>query len=66
MLFRSTRAIGNLARAHGMGAIAAKANVDRASLYRSLGGDMDPRFGTVLKVLTVLGMQLVAKRAADS
>ncbi len=49
-----------------MGAIAAKANVDRASLYRSLGGDMDPRFGTVLKILTALGMQLVAKRAADS
>ncbi len=62
----ATRAIGNLARAHGMGAIAAKANVDRASLYRSLGGDMDPRFGTVLKILTALGMQLVAKRAADS
>src|SRR6266699_4314043 len=59
----ATRAIGNLARAHGMGAIAAKANVDRASLYRSLGGDMDPRFGTVLRVLTALGVQLIAKRA---
>ncbi len=62
----ATRAIGNLARAHGMGAIAAKANVDRAGLYRSLRGDTDPAFGTVLKVLTALGMQLVAKRAADS
>jgi len=60
----ATRAIGNLARAHGMGAIADKANVDRAGLYRSLRGDMDPAFGTVLKVLTALGIQLVAKPAA--
>jgi probable addiction module antidote protein len=58
------RAIGNLARAHGMGAIAEEANVDRAGLYRSLRGDMDPAFGTVLKVLTALGIQLVAKPAA--
>ena len=60
----TTRAIGNLARAHGMGAIAEVANVDRAGLYRSLRGDMDPAFGTVLKVLAALGIQLVAKPAA--
>ena len=60
----TTRAIGNVARAHGMRAIAEKANVDRAGLYRSLRGDMDPAFGTVLKVLTALGIQLVAKPAA--
>ena len=62
----ATRAIGNLARAHGMGAIAAKANVDRAGLYRSLRGDTDPAFGTVLRVLTALGVQLVATRAGGS
>jgi probable addiction module antidote protein len=60
----TTRAIGNLARAHGMGAIAEEANVDRAGLYRSLRGDMDPAFGTVLKVLTALGIKLVAKPSA--
>jgi probable addiction module antidote protein len=58
------RALGNLARAHGMGAIAEEANADRAGLYRSLRGDMDPAFGTVLKVLAALGIQLVAKPAA--
>jgi probable addiction module antidote protein len=58
------RALGNLARAQGMGAIAEEANVDRAGLYRSLRGDMDPAFGTVLKVLAALGIQLVAKPAA--
>src|SRR5258706_13771355 len=55
------RALGNLARAQGMGAIAEEARVDRAGLYRSLRGD--PAFGTVLKVLTALGIQLVAKPA---
>jgi probable addiction module antidote protein len=35
----TTRVIGNLARAHGMGAIAEEANVDRAGLYRSLSGE---------------------------
>jgi probable addiction module antidote protein len=46
-----------------MGAIAEEANVDRAGLYRSFRGDMDPAFSTVLKVLTALGVQLVAKPA---
>jgi len=59
------RALGNLARAHGMGAVAEEANVDRAGLYRSLRGDMDPAFGTVLKVLTALGLQLLVKPAAN-
>jgi probable addiction module antidote protein len=59
------RALGNLARAHGMEAIAEEANVNRAALYRSLRGDIDPAFGTVLKVLTALGIQLVAKPAAN-
>ena len=58
-----TRAIGNLARAHGMGAIAEEANVDRAGLYRSLRGDMDPGFSTILKVLTALDVRLVAEPA---
>ena len=59
------RALGNLARAQGMGAVAEEANVDRAGLYRSLRGDMDPAFGTVLKVLTALGVQLLVKPAAN-
>jgi probable addiction module antidote protein len=62
----TTRAIGHLARVHGMRAIAEEANVDRAGLYRSLSGEMDPAFGTVLKVLAALGVQLVAKQAAGS
>ena len=52
-------------RAYGMGAIADEANADRAGLYRSLRGDMDPALGTVLKVLTALGLQLLVKPAAN-
>ena len=59
------RALRNLSRAHGMGAVAEEANVDRAGLYRSLRGDVDPAFGTVLKVLTALGLQLLVKPAAN-
>jgi DNA-binding phage protein len=44
-----------------MADISEQANVSRDGLYRSLSGNMDSAFGTVLKVLTVLGVQLVAK-----
>jgi probable addiction module antidote protein len=54
-------AIGTIARAHGMGAIAKRADVNRAGLYRSLRGDMDPAFRTVLKVLAALGVRLMAE-----
>lgn len=59
------QAIGNLARAHGMAAIAKMVNVDRRSLYRSLSGEADPAFGTVFKVLAALGVQLVAKQPTE-
>jgi probable addiction module antidote protein len=62
----TTRAIGSLARAHGMSAVAKMAKVDRRSLYRSLSGEADTSFATVLKVLTALGVQLVVKQAAGS
>jgi probable addiction module antidote protein len=39
------QAIGNLARAHGMAAVAKMANVDRRNLYRLLSGETDPAFG---------------------
>jgi probable addiction module antidote protein len=59
-----TGAIGNLARRPRNGGHCREANVDRAGLYRSFRGEMDPAFGTVLKVLTALGIQLVAKPVA--
>jgi probable addiction module antidote protein len=54
-------ALGAVARAMGMSSIAEKANVSRENLYRALGGDAKPEFGTVIKVLHAMGMNLVAQ-----
>jgi probable addiction module antidote protein len=54
-------AIGAVARAMGMSSIAEKANVSRENLYRALGGDAKPEFGTVIKVLHAMGMNLIAQ-----
>ena len=59
------KAIGNLARVHGISNIAKQSSVSREGLYRSFRGDSDPAFGTVLRVLTALGMQLVVKPRTD-
>ena len=52
------RALGDVARAKGMTAIAQKTQLGRPSLYKALSGERDPRIGTVMKVLDVLGLQL--------
>jgi len=54
-------AIGTVARARGMSAVAEKAGLSRENLYRALGGEARPEFGTVIKVLHALGIDLVAQ-----
>jgi probable addiction module antidote protein len=54
-------AIGTVARSHGMSAIAEKSGLSRENLYRALGGNANPEFGTVIKVLHALGLNLVAQ-----
>jgi len=56
-------AIGDVARAQGMTQIARKAGLSRENLYRALGAGTHPEFGTVLRTLTALGVQLTAKPA---
>ena len=53
-------ALGNVARAKGMGEIARRAGVGRESLYKSLSSDGNPSFATVQKVLRALGVHLRA------
>ncbi|MGO8908129.1 MAG: addiction module antidote protein [Bradyrhizobium sp.] len=60
------KAIGTVARSHGMAAIAEKAGLSRENLYRALGGDAKPEFGTVIKVLHAMGISLVAQPKATS
>jgi probable addiction module antidote protein len=47
-------AIGAVARAVGMSAVAEKAGLSRENLYRALGGDAKPEFGNIMKVLRAL------------
>jgi probable addiction module antidote protein len=59
-------AIGTVARAKGMGDIAKHSGLNRENLYRSFSEAGQPEFGTVMKVLNSLDMQLIAvpKQAA--
>lgn len=51
-------ALNIAARAMGMTEVAKKAGVTRASLYKSLAEDGNPRFETVSKVAKALGCKL--------
>ena len=51
-------AIGQVAKARGMGAIAEGAGLGRESLYKALTPGAKPRYDTVLKVLQSLGVQV--------
>ncbi len=53
-------AIGVVARAKGMSAIAKETGLSRASLYRALDNGGNPSFATVVEVLSALGFQLHA------
>jgi len=55
-------AIGDVARAKGMTEVAVAAGLSRESLYKSLSADGNPSFGTVLKVLRALDIDLAFKR----
>ncbi len=51
-------ALGQIARACGMAEIAKKAGLSRESLYKALSAGGNPEFGTVLKVMRALGLEL--------
>lgn len=57
------KALGTLARAKGMTQVARDTGLSRESLYRALSGEGNPEFGTILKVLRALGLQLHASPA---
>jgi len=51
-------AVGHVAKARGMSAIAQSAGLGRESLYKALAPGAKPRYETVLKVLQSLGVRL--------
>ena len=50
-------AMGVVARARCMSEVARAAGVSRESLYRALSADGSPKFDTVLRVMSALGLQ---------
>ena len=56
------KAIGDVARARGMTAIAVASGVGRQSLYRALSSDGNPRLETLFRVLETLDLRLAVTR----
>lgn len=54
-------AIGDVAKAKGMGNIAQRTGLGRESLYKALSAGAKPRFETIIKVLQALGIQMQAQ-----
>lgn len=56
-------ALGDIARAKGMTQVARDTGLGRESLYKALSASGNPEFGTVLKVVSALGLRLHAAPA---
>lgn len=51
------KALGTIARARGMTQLAHETGIGRESLYKSLSGEANPSFDTILKVIDALGLE---------
>lgn len=56
-------ALGTVARARGMASIAQSAGIGREALYKALRAGAQPRFDTVQRVCTALGLKLTVQPA---
>ena len=56
-------ALGTVARARGMASIAQSAGIGREALYKALRAGAQPRFDTVQRVCTALGLKLTVEPA---
>lgn len=52
------KAIGIVARAHGMSGVATATGIKRQALYRAFSEDGNPTLETMLKVLPALGLRM--------
>jgi probable addiction module antidote protein len=59
-------ALGIVARARGLAEVARDAKLSRTSLYKALGGNGNPEFGTVVRLLASLGIRLTATPAIQT
>ena len=58
------RALGIVARAHGMTEVARKSGLGRQALYGALSENGNPTLETLLAVLGVLGLELTVQKKA--
>ncbi|MGV8921510.1 MAG: addiction module antidote protein [Pseudomonas sp.] len=56
------RALAEVAKAHGMSQLARDSGMGRESLYKALAPGAKPRYDTVLKLLSALGVKLTVQR----
>jgi probable addiction module antidote protein len=54
-------ALGDIARSRGMSQIAKDSGITREALYKALRPGSEPRFDTISRVCTALGIRLVAQ-----
>ena len=59
-----THALGVVARARGMSAVAEQSGLTREALYKALRPGSKPRFDTIHRVCNALGVKLVAQSGA--
>ncbi len=52
------KALGDIAKARSMTQLAKDTGLGRESLYKALSGEGNPSFGTILKVINAMGLQL--------
>lgn len=57
-------ALGDIARAKGMSAISRETGLNRESLYKTFKTGTEPKFDTVLKIMSALNLSLKAAPAA--
>lgn len=50
--------LGDIAKARGMTQLAKETGLSRESLYRSLSGNGNPEFATIVKVMRALGVRM--------
>ncbi|WP_273721722.1 MULTISPECIES: addiction module antidote protein [unclassified Bartonella] len=58
-------AIGIVARAQNMSALAKETNRERSGLYRSLSKTGDPKLSTLVAVLSALNLQLIVQSSTS-
>jgi len=56
-------ALGDVARARGMTSVAQQSGLAREALYKALRADSQPRYETIARVLSALGLKLTVQTA---